>query len=144
MANYIQSLIAQAQASILQQLVDLAPKDRQKDAARLVEQFWQATRALSTISAVGTDSRYASTQYVIDAIKLYLSDLGRPAKREEIIEGIITAGFRPGKEGATRGNIKKSITMYLEGRAKGKNELKEIGDLIGLATWEDNRFQLPQ
>jgi hypothetical protein len=81
---------------------------------------------------------------VIDAIKLYLSDLGRPAKREEIIEGIIASGFRPGKEGATRGNIKKSITMYLEGRASSKNELKEIGDLIGLATWEDNRFQLTQ
>ncbi len=149
----IKSLIEQAQASILQQLVELAPKDRRNEAMRLVEQFRQGAVALSTIASTGGevnhaapagDARYAACQYVIDAIKLYLSDLGRPAKREQIIEGVIAAGFRPGREGITRGNIKKSITMYVEGQAKSKAELKQVGDLIGLAAWEDNRFQLPQ
>jgi hypothetical protein len=143
METDIKSLIEQAQVKILQRLVDLAPRDKRAEASLLVEQFNEASRALSTLSSKQKGDRYAACQYPIDAIVLYLQDLGRPASRQDLVDGVSTSRWRPGKEALNRGNIKKSLKVYLDGQAKPKSPIKEIDAMVGLNEWVDGIFGGP-
>lgn len=142
MPSEVESQIIQAQRAILQQLVDLAQKDKRGEASRLVDQFWGWSRALSGVVPPSANISRYSTKFAIDAIRAFLEDLDRPAEYEEIINGVTIRGFKRGStEKQTKGNLKKSLDMYLQGQATHKRELKQIGDLIGLPDWDDARFR---
>lgn len=143
METDIKSVLLQTKAEILQRLVDLAPREVRSEALRLVSQLTQADQILATVSPPGEDVRYVRTMYAIDAIKLYLTELGHSAPREEIVREVARRGFRRPQTGSleqTIGNVKKSLKMYLDGQASNKPELREIGNLVGLANWPDHRF----
>lgn len=140
MPSEVESQIIQAQRAILQQLVELVPKDRRGEAVRLVDQFWGWSRALSGVSPPPNIDRY-TTKFAIDAIRAYLEDIDHPAEYDEIIREVASRGFKRGSEKRTKGNIKKSLDMYLQGQARHKRELKQIGDLVGLPDWDDSRFK---
>lgn len=135
----IRDVIKNAQEQILRNMLDLIPRDRRPEAERLIDQYRQTTKALSVMTP-GVDTRYSSCTHTIDAIKLYLSDIERPASREEIMVEVVKRGFRPANPAHTAGNIRRSLWTYLEGRAAAKKELKQIGDRIGLAEWPDSLF----
>ena len=137
----LKSLIVQEIDRVVQRLVEIAPKERRAEAMQLGNDIRSLILEGSKLPQAGADARFASCQYPIDAIRLLLSDLNRPSTWAEIIDGVIAKGFRPGKEARTRGDIKKSLRMYIEGEARHKKEIKQIDDLVGLAEWDDLRFK---
>lgn len=138
----LKSLIAQELDRMVQKLVDLSPKERRPEAVQIGNDIRSLMLEGSKLPHAGTDARFASCQYPIDAIRLLLSDLNRPSTWEEIVDGVIAKGFRPGKEARTRGDIKKSLRMYLQGEARHKREIKQIDDMVGLPEWDDDRFRM--
>jgi hypothetical protein len=135
----IRDVIRSTQDRILRNMLDLVPRDKRPEAERLIDQYRQSTRAISAMTPE-LDARYASCTHVIDAIKLYLQDAGQPATRSEIMIEVVRRGFRPQNAARTAGNISKSLTMYLGGRAARRNVIKQIGERIGLAEWPDSIF----
>jgi hypothetical protein len=136
------SLLNQLQDMYLQNLINLIPPDKRARAIELTDQYRQTTK-VATAMAPGLGAnreRYSACQYAIDAIKLYLSDTDKPLTEQEIIEGVIGAGFRPLTPGRTRGNLKKSLKQYLVGTAAKGHEIKQKNGLIGLWEWDEARF----
>jgi len=137
----LKSLIVQELDRMVQRLVDIAPKERRSEATQIGNDIRSLLLESAKLPHAGADERYASCQYPIDAIRLLLADVDRPSTWEEIIDGVIAKGFRPGKEARTRGDIKKSLRMYLQGEARHKKEIKQIDDMVGLPEWDDARFK---
>jgi len=73
-----------------------------------------------------------------------LSEVGRPLTQADIVEGVVASGFRPLRPGKTRGDVKKSLKMSLEGEAAKKLEIKQVNGLIGLYAWDVARLQPPK
>jgi hypothetical protein len=141
MSNESNSLSLQIQETFLRNLIDLVPTDKRAHAMELAEQYKQLNRAVASVTPGSNRERYAGLQYAIDAIRLYLSDVGKPLTEEEIIEGVIISGFRPLTPGRTRGNLKKSLKQYLVGEAAKKNEIRRVGKLVGLYEWPEDKFK---
>lgn len=135
----IRDIIRETQERVLRRIVELVPRDKRQEAEALIDQFHQAAKAIAVMTP-GIDTRYSSCPHVIDAIKLYLTDIDRPASRSEIMVEVVRRGFRPKNAAQTAGNISKSLKMYLAGRAATKRELKEIGGRVGFSDWPDERF----
>ena len=135
----IRDIIKDTQEKMLRSLIDLVPREKRAEAERVLDQFWAASKALAAMSP-GIDTRYSSAISVIDAIKLFLSDIDRPATLAEILVEFVKRGFRPRNAVHTAANINRSLWTYLQGRGVKKNQLKEINGRVGLAEWPDYRW----
>jgi hypothetical protein len=136
----IRSVIKFTQERILKDILALIPKEKRYEAQVLIDQFWQSNLAIAAMTP-SADTRYASCPHVIDAIKLYLRDVDRPAPRTEIMSEVVKRGFRPGDNAdSTAGNVNRAIYSYQKGRASHKKEIKEINGLVGLYECPESRF----
>lgn len=119
---------------------------------------------LQTLQSAGTGSvsvmrpssgpfRYANMK-VRDAILQFIETSGLPHTRQEIIKEVLEGGVMAGKQ--PRGGIEASIDFSLdfflmppaEKRKKTsrhvkdlKPKLRQVGELIGLAEWPDEKFR---
>lgn len=134
----------QTKTDVLKSLIDLIPKETRGEALRLIEQLDDAVRFLVENSPSSIDLEIATASKTIEAIMIWLAKKTYPVTQKEIIEGVFSSGFRRPKNGTPdqqRGNISKSFGMFLGGAADDGKAIKKVGDLIGLASWETDRFR---
>lgn len=146
MPTDLKLFILAGQKSILQELVELVPKEKRDRAALLAEQIRDASEKIADLPRSGSDPNYTSCVEVIDAIELFLKDIDRPITKDEIIKGVLSKGFRSTNAKRTAGNIMKSLKNHLQGAASrsasGKDRLRgSLDGLIGLGGWPDSRFE---
>jgi len=139
-------LLSRQKSLLLSRLVTLACSGRteteasrcQKEANEIVKEFILADRALASI-AVLKATEFCNSERPIDAILAYLDKAAAPASEEELVDGIISGGFRLGDPKA-RLIIIKSIANHLYGTGARKNLIKSINGFIGKWDWEDAMF----
>ena len=143
--------VAKSRERFLQTLVRLASEGRsgleakayQERAERVRAEFDKADSALRQIlpeSKIGTN-RYAHHDEAVDAIRDFLTEIGRPASPEEIIREVVRGGFRGGGDGVSH-RIKRSISSFTKGTGRMSGKIKQVGDYIGLGEWDDSHFNL--
>jgi hypothetical protein len=139
-------LLAKQKSILLTKLASLACSGRsdvemasyRNEANEIVKEFMLADRALASI-AVLKSNEFSNSERPIDAILAYLDEVGSPASEEEIIDGLVSGGFRLGDPKA-RLIVLKSIGNHLHGTGARNQLIKSINGLIGKWEWEDARY----
>lgn len=142
------------------QLVDLAgscegtPVERRKKALEAIEDVKLTLRMLSSVkppAAIGDFTLYRDPSAVVRA---YLESRGKPATKDEIIDGVFEGGYRGGDKDNFRYTVDQAIRNRLSGTGNKnpkfglKSNLKmpdgkyDIRGLIGLKDWDDSLFLL--
>lgn len=136
-------MVEQAIAGIKHQLIQGWPKDRRHEAQSLFDRLAVFEKMRTVTRDPVASNRFGQCKFAIEAIEIYLRELNRPIRIPEqlgeIKKAISSGGFRGGEKDT--GAIGKSITMYTTGRGKDKGILKQIGDMVGLGSWDDSRFK---
>lgn len=141
-------LLLQKQKSVLlERLAILACEDRTEEKAALyrkkakdiLRDFALADQALSSIAVLAA-TEFSSSERPIDAIIAYLDKSGHPTRQSDLIEGIISGGFRS-DDPKGRLIVLRSIDNHLSGTGARKQLIKSVNGLIGRCDWEDSRFQ---
>jgi hypothetical protein len=87
-------------------------------------------------------SDFSKEKNAIDPIMVFLEKINRPATQEEIVDAVISGGFRGGEDTPlSRGIIKRSLSNHITGTGKHSKKIKMVGDLYGLYEWSHSRFQ---
>ena len=145
--------------SLTRQLAELAVSERastnldriKSQTNHLLDQIAQANAAIegTYLHAVQqsehaeTTQKYTHLGRPIEAITYLLDEYGMPMTREEIIQRLCDGGYRGGASFA-RLLIVRGLDNFLTGTgSKGKNKdmIRQVGDLIGRGTWDDERFK---
>ena len=145
MAIDVQAALVKQRMDILEQLADLAVKDRPPHAIEMYRSEGKSLlKALEdterAISALGSTQamQLTSCESAIDAIEMLLESAKRPMTRREIIERVVEGGLWAGKNG-TGLRVQKSLTVHLkDSRMSGR--IKEVNGLVGLFDWGAHRF----
>lgn len=140
-------LLQKQKRSLLERLAFLACEDRteeqaafyRKETKDILRDFALADQALSSI-AVLTATEFSSSERPIDAIVAYLDKNESPSREAELIEGIISGGFRSDDPKA-RLIVLRSIDNHLSGTGARKQLIKSVNGLIGKWDWEESRFR---
>lgn len=139
-------LLLQQRGRLLQRLIDLAVGHMDNNSAavfrvksqNILNELRNSDAALFSISE--GPKQYARCARHIDAVLKCLQDTGCPMKEGDIIDAVISGGYREGDE-SNPFKLAKSIQIHLTGTGKSKNVIKKINDLVGLYEWDDDAFK---
>lgn len=98
----------------------------------------------SIVEKIRTDLRESFRFYgwdTIDAVLEILNEAKQPMSMDGLVEKLNAGGIAVSagdSYGGADGDLKRSIGFFI-GR---KERIKRVNDLIGLAEWEESRFQL--
>ena len=121
---------------------------------RLLLETYDALGFALTLMASGTNrSKYGQSKQIYKDIVAYLTEIDRPASKEEIVEALYEGGLRRAEkdrknpspkelEADSKTFVRKSISFHLENpRGIKKVRLKEISGRVGLGDWAAEKFE---
>jgi len=130
---------AKRKQEIQSELTALVPSDQRRKLLNLLSELERIAEALSKGSV-----KYVQAAMPIDAIVAYLDEARLPATENQIVDAVLAGGYKGGESARSmhEPRIRASINVHINGKgAQGKNALKKINDLIGMASWDDSLFQ---
>lgn len=124
---------------IQSELTALVPSDQRRKFLTLLSELERIAESLSRGSV-----KYVQAAMPIDAIVAYLDEARLPATEDQIVDAVLGGGYKGGESARSmhEPRIRASINVHINGKgAQGKNALKKINGLIGMASWDESLFQ---
>jgi hypothetical protein len=84
------------------------------------------------------ENRYTKHERAIDAIVQWLKDKGTPQSPDAIRDGVIAGGWNKGDLRAAF-HVTDTLDFFLKRQGANKKRLKNIGGLVGLYEWDDEK-----
>jgi hypothetical protein len=154
-SSFIKTLLIDSKAKKLQELVDLAAKDRTPvEAKRYAAQAQQILDHLAELDEQilnfkatedgglpgGMD--YREDAVISTAIIRYLTNRDKPASESEITNELIRGQFRGYKDPRKMAiRVGRCVRSYTFGKPSENPKIRVHNDLVGLIDWTDDRFE---
>lgn len=122
----------------LAKLVALASD--QAAAQSIIHRIHSLEKAISKFpKADSVTDRYTKHNSAIDAILVYLDEVGHPVPAEQIVKALCEGGWRRDSGGADA-MLRRSLSTFVSGRNSNPKQIKKINSLLGRDEWPESLF----